>query len=217
LKEYHEKIEAIKRYPNENYLQTSIENKKIILKFVDLSQDTIELIARWRNENKNWFLSRINATKKGTKQWIQNIIKNPDRLLFIIYHGVEMIGHIGVFHYDAKKNTAEIDSVLKAVSGSNPKLMENVLCTMFDWMFNDLKLSKVQLRVFTDNNKAINLYKRVGMSTIASIPLKKTVTSDGWVWNEIQLTDDDKFTERHLSVMEISKETFKKLKNKKLN
>jgi len=217
LKEYHEKIEAIKRYPNENYLQTSIENKKIILKFVDLSQDTIELIARWRNENKNWFLSRINATKKGTKQWIQNIIKNPDRLLFIIYHGVEMIGHIGVFHYDAKKNTAEIDSVLKAVSGSNPKLMENVLCTMFDWMFNDLKLSKVQLRVFTDNNKAINLYKRVGMSTIASIPLKKTVTSDGWVWNEIQLTDDDKFTERHLSVMEISKETFKKLKNKKLD
>ena len=217
MKEYHDKIEAIKRYPNENYLQTSIENKKIILKFVDLSQDTVELIARWRNENKNWFLSRINATKKGTKQWIQNIIKNPDRLLFIIYHGVEMIGHIGVFHYDAKKNTAEIDSVLKAVSGSNPKLMENVLCTMFDWMFNDLKLSKVQLRVFTDNNKAINLYKRVGMSTIASIPLKKTVTSDGWVWNEIQLTDDDKFTERHLSVMEISKETFKKLKNKKLN
>jgi len=217
LKEYHDIIQAIKRYPNENYLQTSIENKKIILKFVDLSEDTIELIARWRNENKNWFLSRINATKKGTKQWIQNIIKNPDRLLFIIFHGDKKIGHIGVFHYDAKKNTAEIDSVLKAVSVSYPKLMENVLSTMFDWMFNDLKLSKVQLRVFTDNNKAIKVYKRVGMSTIKSIPLKKTVTSDGWIWNEIQLTDDDKFIERHLSAMEISKETFKKLENKKPN
>ena len=212
MKEFRTEIEEMKRNPDEKFLTTRVGDKKIILKLVDLSEDTIVSISKWRNENKNWFLSGINATKASTKKWIDDILKNPERLLYIIYLGNKKIGHIGIFHFDEENNTAEIDSVLKAVKNTHPELMQKVLHVMFDLMFNSLKLSEVQLRVFSDNQKAINLYERAGMKITKTVPLKKNITSYGWIWNELELTDENRIAERYLTTMKITKETYNNLK-----
>ena len=75
---------------------------------------------------------------------------------------------------------------------------------MINWMFEELHLSKVCLKVFSDNFKAINLYERCGMFTVGMIPLKQTFTPDGWKWEETILKKDE-YADRYFSIMEINK------------
>ena len=86
--------------------------------------------------------------------------------------------------------------------------MEKVTRFLFDWMFKELNLSKVKLKVFSDNYKAISLYERCGMLTVGNIPLKRVNTKDGWKWEETKLDSTNEFGERYFSIMEIRRDSY---------
>jgi len=75
-------------------------------------------------------------------------------------------------------------------------------------MFDDLKLSMVQLKVFSESYKAINLYERCKMLTVGSIPLQRITTESGWKWEETSIKNEDEYPNRWFNVMEISRNSF---------
>lgn len=189
-------------------------NKNVIeLIPVKISQENIKLISKWRKENWRGFLTKFKVTEMGTGLWLENIWKDTDRILFLIVINKKKIGHIGIYKYNKKSKSVSIDSVLKGIKVSEKKIMEKVLDILFNWIFRELKLTKIQLEVFSDNFKAINLYERAGMLTICSVPLKKVELLDGWVWEKTKLKKN-KIGERYLNQMEIKKNDFLELANR---
>ena len=204
---YLNEIKKIKKNPDKIPLTTDLNRKSIFLISAKSSKENVKLITKWRRQNWQGFLTKFKVTEQGTKKWLENISQNPSRILFFINYNNKKIGHIGFHRYDKKNKKVDIDSVLKAVRVNSPKIMENVLHVLFNWGFNDLKLSKIQLRVFSDNYKAINLYERSGMITIKSTPIKKIITNDGWIWKEVKFTKN-KIAQRYMNTMEINKKSF---------
>ena len=202
---YHEKIKELKNNSSVNFTKITIDNNDIILRVVTDSDKTIELLTNWRNKFWDAFPEKFYATKDETKKWLrEHVYDKSDRILFLIILNGKKIGHIGTYRYNSINNSAEIDNVLRSIRGNVPGLMEKVTKFMINWMFNDLDLSKVCLRVFSDNFKAINLYERCGMFTVGMIPLKQNFTNDGWQWQETTLNKDE-YADRYFSIMETKK------------
>jgi len=203
---YHEKIRKTKEN-DEKIITISVNKKYVFLRPVDLSDETVGLITTWRNKYWQGFLSKFHATEERTRNWLQkDVIGNPDRIFFLIFLDERKIGHIGIINYNETTNSAEIDSVLRGIRDNYSGIMEKVTKGLIKWMLDDLQLSKVQTRVLADNYKAINLYERSGMLSVGIIPLKRSVTKDGWGWEETKLKKEDEYAQRNLIVMEITKE-----------
>lgn len=203
---YHDEIKKIKELEEAYSLRINIDEKFVVLCPVDESSETIRLLTEWRNKHWDAFPEKFNATEERTRIWLKNqVIHNPDRLLFLILLDGQKIGHIGTYRYDINDNSAEIDNVVRAVRNGHPGLMQKVTVFLIKWMFEDLKLSKIKLKVFSDNYKAINLYERCKMMTVGSIPLKRIITPEGWKWQPMEVNDTTVYGERYFSMMEISK------------
>jgi len=202
---YHKKIKELKNNSTANFTKISVDNNDVVLRVVDDSDETIELLTNWRNQFWDAFPVKFHATRALTKKWLrEQVYDKSDRILFLIILNDIKIGHIGSYRYNSIDNSAQIDNVLRSIRGSVPGLMEKVTTFMINWMFNELHLSKVSLKVFSDNFKAINLYERCGMVTVGMIPLKQNFTADGWKWQETIIKDDE-YADRYFSIMEINK------------
>ena len=205
---YHDKIKLAKELTNKDYLVPNNEHE-ILLRVVDESLDTITVLTKWRNQYWDAFPEKFTATIDGTKKWLkEQVLENHDRILFMIFLNGEKIGHIGTYRYNVEQNSAEIDNVVRAIRDKVKGLMEQVTNFLLDWMFTELKLSKVTLKVFSDNFKAINLYERCGMLTVGMIPLERITTNDGWKWSEIKTLDKNEFADRYFSIMEVTKDSY---------
>lgn len=204
---YFTMLKQIKEKGPVEFTTIYLQGNAVKLQLVDQSDETINLLTEWRNKYWDAFPAKFNATKNGTKKWIQDqVLEKPDRILFMIILGNDKIGHIGTYRYNTIDNSAEIDNVVRAIRKGYPGLMEKITKFMISWMFKELKLSKIQLKVFSDNYKAINLYERCGMLTVGNIPLKRIQTEDGWKWDETQLNEGE-YADRYFSIMEITPST----------
>lgn len=206
---FHDQIQKVKDDGPIDFNHIPMNDHKIILRLVDDSNDTINLLTIWRNKFWDAFPEKFNATNERTRKWLnEQVLKKPDRILFLILLNKKKIGHIGIYRYDETENSAEIDNVVRAVRDQLPGLMEKVTRFLIDWMFKELNLSKIKLKVFSDNYKAINLYERCGMVTVGNIPLKRINTKSGWKWQETKLDATKEYGERYFITMEITRDAY---------
>jgi RimJ/RimL family protein N-acetyltransferase len=181
------------------------DNKVVSLSLVDNSEETASLITKWRSENIKWYDSNFSPTKSRTEKWLRrNILNSPDNILFLILVNENKIGHIGLTDYDMGNDSVKIMSVVKGENVFFPRLMEYVGKNLINWIFYELNISTVKVRVFSDNYKAINMNERIGMLTVDSIPMKKEKTLDGFSWKECRFNcKDDSRIVRYMNIMEI--------------
>jgi len=79
MKIYFDKLKEIKKFGQIDYFNINIDNAKIMLRPVDESDETIDLLTKWRNDNWYWF-DKFTATKESTSAWLKNqVINNPER------------------------------------------------------------------------------------------------------------------------------------------
>lgn len=148
------------------------------------NMEAVSLCAKWRKKHEWWFPKQFKVTIEGTTNWLKNgVIEVKDRLLFFIVINNVRVGHIGLYRFDYEHNSCELDNVLKGEDA--PKgLMTFVTKTLMQWARTNLGISKMTLRVFSDNDKAIALYMRVGFTKVKNIPLRKISGSGEVVWEE---------------------------------
>jgi RimJ/RimL family protein N-acetyltransferase len=203
---YEEKIKILKSQYEKDIIKFEYKKNKINLKIVDQSNDTIKLLLKWRKKFWNYFDTKFNGNSERTRNWIQGIFKNPKRILFLIFCNGEKIGHIGFDQYKKKQKSIIIQNVILGEKEKSPSgVFKKILEKLINWMFIEFGFETIQLKVFSDNFKAINLYEKCGFLTISSEPLKREFTNDGWKWKK---TSNKTYPERWFNIMEISRNNF---------
>jgi RimJ/RimL family protein N-acetyltransferase len=201
LFEYEKKIKELKENNSDIFSVPYTDGTNIIVNVVDNSTDTISLLAKWRNEYGDWFDTKFEMSFDKTKEWVNNkIIKDIQRILFLIIHNNQKIGQIGLDWYDKRDNSIFITDVIRGERGFAPGLMSIVFNQFIIWIRNELGISVIKLRVFQDDVKAISLYEKCGFKKIDSISMKKQLTNDGWKW--IKIDSVNQIPERFFDIME---------------
>lgn len=208
---YHNKLQEIKKHGSISFMKIKYNKKNIILKLVDESDETINLLYAWRKKYRKMFATDFRMSKEKTRNWVKKIIlENPTRILFIIYVDNQKIGSIGTAVYNDKTNTANLDTMMKDPHFTYPGIMMVVEKVYLKWMFDGLKLSKITGFLFSDNVKMMNLHKMCGFTIVDKIPLKHVITNDGSGWEKIESKSHNKIAERYFNLIELTRENLMK-------
>ncbi len=110
----------------------------------------------------------------------------PDRLLFwVVAQSGQRIGHVGLFRFNYDLAQVEIDNIVRGESAVLPGVMEASVQALLNWTFQQLEISDVFLRVFSDNPRAIRLYERCGFRETMRMPLQRIADGDVVRWIEV--------------------------------
>lgn len=181
------------------------------LTFGDIDNEAgIELLSDWRIAAQEWFPSQFRVTTEGTKRWLENaVLKTKDRILYFIDTAEgTTIGHVGLFRFDFKKKSCELDNVIRGVNGSFKGGMSFASRRLLDYAFEDLGIENVYLRVFSDNKKAIDLYRNIGFKEISRQPIEKISENDVVRWIDVIGKPHQKI-ERYFVTMKLPKDEYK--------
>jgi dTDP-4-amino-4,6-dideoxygalactose transaminase/RimJ/RimL family protein N-acetyltransferase len=149
-------------------------------------EGAIELLAKWRREAQAWFPAQFEVTKEGTKSWLKSAtLDTKDRLLFWVVDGEgKRIGHVGLFRLSLDQKMMEIDNIVRG-ENSDKGMMAAAIETMLGWQKEFLGVPQSYLRVFSDNEKALNLYARLGYTEVQRTPLKCREGNGKIEWKEV--------------------------------
>lgn len=149
-------------------------------KFDLRSENSVQLLARWRKDNEFAYPTRSLITTDGTSKWLENaVLNNENRLLFwIVDSSFAKVGHIGVVSYPLECKF-EIDNVLRGIPSGNPGLMAAALSKLEAIMEEEFSIEEVYLRVLESNNHAVDFYFRHGYSEFAREELMWEDTATG--------------------------------------
>lgn len=134
-------------------------------------EQTIALLARWRDANQLAFPTRFEVTDEGTRTWLRRTLLDvPDRILFLVAdrHG-HPIGHLGFAHCLARDGVLEIDNVVRGEPAA-PGLMGVALDELCEWAEDMFLPEAIVLRVLDDNEHALAFYRRHGWVEVGSEP-----------------------------------------------
>ncbi len=134
---------------------------------------SIRLLSQWRRENEFAFPTRFRITEEGTAAWLRaQLLDVPDRILFFVLDRFgEPLGHLGLWQPPDDDRLIMIDNVVRGVKDRCAGIMGEALRTMLSWTEEMLRPNRIALKVFSDNEHAIEFYRRHGFSDEFLIPL----------------------------------------------
>jgi len=141
----------------------------------------IDLICQWRQAAMKMFFAQFESTPERTRQYLaQRSVGEANRILFFIHDADDRcVGHGGFSGIGGE--TAELDNLMRGVSGGHPALIQHAERTLLTWLFAEMGSDEVTARVISYNWLVIELHERLGFRRRASFPLKKTTHDDGLV------------------------------------
>lgn len=150
-------------------------------------QTLIRLLAEWRAAHHQAFPSIFPVTHEGTGKWVKvQLIERGDRILFLLVTREGLpVGHLGLSNFDLSGHSAEMVDILRGVNHVLPGGIGGAIRVLQRWAFEELRLRKLWLRVFLDNERAIRLYESCGFRETRRIPLHKTVYGEITRFEEI--------------------------------
>ena len=82
---YHNKLKQIKNLGDTDFVKFNIGDTVATFRVVDDSDETVNLLAKWRDRYFNAFYDKFKVTKERTKIWVhKQVLDLPDRILFMI-------------------------------------------------------------------------------------------------------------------------------------
>ncbi|MFC9541766.1 GNAT family N-acetyltransferase [Lysinibacillus sp. NPDC056959] len=139
--------------------------KKLYYKNISLNPYQLkhyEKTVHWLNnsEIRESFGLRNEISYKGHLNWVQNL---SDTIIWAI-HEEEFDNYIGniLLFLNKKHNSGFLQIYIGEIVNRGKKFGENALRCLINFVFNELKLNRLWLKVFEENKIAINLYNKVG-------------------------------------------------------
>lgn len=154
----------------------------------NFTSEDVRLLVEWRNQNREAFFTWIKATERGTQKWLrEQILPREDRILFFIetLKGVPL-GHIGLTNFDFSSKACEVDNVLRGKAKFIKGGMSAALQALINWVFLVLNANSVYLRVFSDNQRAVDFYRRNRLRIVKQVPLRRLEEGNITRWVEAE-------------------------------
>lgn len=125
-----------------------------------------ELLRRWRNENRVFFVNSTFITRKMQKKWLEKYLVNPNDLIFMIETKQEKpIGTVSLYKIDKKKRKAEYGRMMIGEEDFRGRgYAMDATAVILEYGFSVLKLDELRLVILKDNTRGRNFYKRFGFS-----------------------------------------------------
>jgi perosamine synthetase len=136
----------------------------------------ISLLSKWRQENWFAYPTQFPVTDDGTKKWLRSkLLDVEDRILFLVLdkHG-NRTGHLGYNSCFNDRCEMEVDNVVRGVKSGTPGIMGAAMNALVKWGRQVIGADGFFLRVFEDNQHAVEFYRRHGWADDQRIPLRKT-------------------------------------------
>jgi perosamine synthetase len=139
----------------------------------------VSTLARWRANNQLAFATRFPVSEEGTRHWLRsNVLEREDRILFLVCEPTgHPVGHIGLANVLNENREMEVDNVLRGEKAS-PGLMSGALRKLCEWARARFSPSRFYLRVLSDNEHAVDFYRRLGWKEDEREPLTKEVEGE---------------------------------------
>ncbi len=95
---------------------------------------------------------------------------DPNDLIFIAKRvsDSQSVGQVSLYNIDPLTKTAEVGRFISAPNYAGNGYMKNACQILLDMAFNKIGLKNIFLEVFSNNTRAINLYKNLGFSYIST-------------------------------------------------
>ncbi len=140
-------------------------------------QHVIEKLAAWRQKNAQFFPSQFPVTLEGTATWLRKgVLDVEDRILFLVIDPVgQMVGHLGYANGFMENGLLEIDNVVRGEKDFCPGIMHTAMQELISWAEEFIAPEQIFLRVFADNERAINFYKKLHFVGDTLLPLHKHI------------------------------------------
>ncbi|MBB4287991.1 RimJ/RimL family protein N-acetyltransferase [Rhizobium leguminosarum] len=134
----------------------------------------IDDLTTWRSQSMPFFLTQFSAVEERTRRWLETIsLPAADRILFVICDpDGNRFGNFGICNI--QPGSADFDNVIRGRASGIRNLMFHCGRALLEWMFSGLGVETAELHVFSHNEKAIGLYKRLGFAPAESLPLRRT-------------------------------------------
>lgn len=183
----------------------------IIAKLVPIGNwalDDSELLGSftaWRRIFMRFFLTQFTASKENMSDYLKKLsIGQRNRIFFAIYVNDILFGHIGLSNITDSR--AELDNIIRGVSGGHADLMYFAEKKLLDWAFTELKVETIYAKVMSKNFMALSLHERFGFKLRERHYLKK-IKNESSICYEV--CDKEMATEKFfLDIIEVSKDEF---------
>lgn len=141
-------------------------NENIVLR--PLTVEDTDLIVKWRNDEnvKKYFIYQGEFTKEGHLHWVDTKIKSGEVVQFIIVENEtnSPIGSVYIRDIDYSNKKAEYGIFIGEENAKGKGYGTQAAKLMIAYAFDELKLHRLYLRVYADNERAIASYKKAGFS-----------------------------------------------------
>ena len=155
--------------------------------------DFVEILARWRNENTEYFITQIPTNLIKTRAWLKaNFTDDSSNILFIVFDRLEnrAAGHIAISMQENHPASFVIHSVLRGEQSSVESLMQDALNETLRYCQHSLGGRIFFANCFETSKPALNLYKRLKFSERGFIYLIKTSVRGGHKWVKSDVNED---------------------------
>lgn len=144
------------------------------------SEVVVRALCRWREENRDWFLSVVPPDPDRTRAYLANkATPEPDRILFLIEDEEgRLVGHAGLRGICA--TGAELDNVLRGEPVEGVGFMVAAVGVLLGWAFSALEVPSIHLAVLAHNTRAIRTYGRLGFRPTERRPLWRRPVEGGY-------------------------------------
>ena len=138
-------------------------------------EELIEAFADWRWNARDMFFARFPRSVDSMRDYLVNVsLKKSDVILFVICDQAgSPHGHIGLTH--ASRNSAEIDSVMRATDVRTPGMMQDALLALEAFARDEYEIGELTLKVVSTNDRAVRLYAESGYIARRSVALNLEV------------------------------------------
>lgn len=146
-------------------IQTQDFGKVELLNFTELSESDVRYVLKMRNhpEIKKWMYNQEDITMTQHSGFIESLKTDNNKYYFIVKQAGIIIGSVNFTKIDQHKKTADFGlyaNPFEIIAGVG-RTLEDVAISCAK---NNLKLSALNLEVFENNKKVVNLHKKYGFA-----------------------------------------------------
>lgn len=158
-----------------------LKGKNIILRPLKITD--WEKTLQWRNNmtiKKMAMIHPFPITEIVEKEWYKNILKSTsDKSIYfaITKEDDSAIGFINLNKINYIHKNCTLGIIIGEISEQNKGYGKEAIEIIIDYAFHSLNLNKITVEVVEHNNKALNLYKKIGF--IEEGRLKDQYLSEG--------------------------------------
>ncbi len=175
------------------------------LRPVQADKGDAALMAQWRTACFRDFFTWIKPVEKELRQWLEGYNDLANDIIFMIElpPGIP-IGQVSLYAIDADRRIAEFGRMIKSAQNAPKGAMSIAAEAVIDWGFGDLDLREIKLEAFSENNRAISLYRNLGFQISCVNQFVMTRNSQGIVkWAKIEAGQKAPSQHRYREVYEM--------------